>query len=171
MEYWNSVYEYVVSPRKKKKYKWMRVGLLGGYFLFVGAVLILGIHSKLGVPLLSLLPLLTWMLVYFTWRYVTVEFAYAFEGRKMTVTYIYNGKKRKVKAAFSVADVKAVAPMRGRMSTILDYHAPDFVLDITSLDGGPDAYYLIAEVQGGQRIALLFDATDKALSILGKPNG
>ena len=68
-------YEYVVAEKVTGKLRLRRAGLILLYILFPLTSLVITAMSSIG-PLLAamctLLALGTWMLVFFTWRYVSV---------------------------------------------------------------------------------------------------
>ena len=70
----SSTYEYVASPRKQPIYKLKRVLMILAYVAYVVVLLIVGMTTKLLVPMLALVPLSLWIIIFFTWRYVSVEY-------------------------------------------------------------------------------------------------
>ena len=72
----SATYEYVVSPKKQTSYRIKRALMLLAYFAYVAVLLIVGLNTRLLVPMMALIPLSTWIIVWLTWRYVSVEYEY-----------------------------------------------------------------------------------------------
>ena len=98
-------YEYVIKPKRDKKNVLGRIMLVIVYILFVIGWLFFGILTRIFFPLLALIPLSLWFLVFATWRYVNVEYEYAIESGIITFTKIYGGKSRKRILIFDIHDV------------------------------------------------------------------
>ncbi|HOA85354.1 MAG TPA: hypothetical protein PKN17_04925, partial [Bacillota bacterium] len=65
-------YEFTVSQKYEGKYFWRRVALIAAYVFYVIAAFLIGAFARIIVPLLAFVPLSAWVLVFFTWRYVSV---------------------------------------------------------------------------------------------------
>ena len=72
-------YEFVVKPKRDAKNKLLRVFLVLFYISFVLLCLVFGFLTGF-VPLLALVPLVLWIIIFFTWRYVNLEYEYVEKG-------------------------------------------------------------------------------------------
>ena len=103
-------YEYVIKPRRDAKNKMMRIGFVALYVVFVIAWLVFGFVSGF-IPLLALIPVTTWMLVFFTWRYVNVEYEYVAESGVITFSKVYDNRSRKKITVFDIRSAEYIAPV------------------------------------------------------------
>lgn len=157
-----TTYEYVVAQKAEGKWKLKKLGMILLYIAFVIAWFIFGFVSKM-FPLLALIPLTLWMLVFFTWRYVKVEYEYAMESGNMTISNIYGGRSRKKIVSFKMKDCSLIAPVSTHDSEAKDY-APENIYNALSSEKATDAYFALFELDGKKCVAY-FEATEKALKI------
>ena len=69
-----STYEFVVPQKIEGGWKLARIALIISYVLFTAGAAVL-IAVVLNLPwLVAPLPIFTWILVFVTWRYVSVEY-------------------------------------------------------------------------------------------------
>ena len=161
-----ATYEYVVSPRKQLRFRWRRIGAVCGYVLFVIIAFAIGAMTRLLVPLLALVPLTTWILVWATWRYVNVEYEYSIAGGVMTLTRIYGNRTRRKVAEIRIKEMSLIAPFSGEYIHRAEQYAPEESLDFTSDLQSPDVYIALYETARSRRGILYFEATAKALRLL-----
>ena len=157
-----STYEYAVSEKKTVKLLLKKLCLLFIYFLFVVAWFIFGFVSKF-FPLLALMPVTLWMLVFFTWRYVNVEYEYSMTSGDITFSKIYGNRQRKKVIEFKIKDCTLIAPFDKSEAKARDY-SPEKVYYMLSDINAPSAYVALLE-KDGKHIAVCFEATEKALKI------
>ena len=162
----SSTYEYVATPRKQPIYKLRRVMMILAYVAYVVALLIVGMTTKLLVPMLALVPLSLWIIIFFTWRYVSVEYEYSLSGGVMSLSYIYGGRSRKHVADIRIKSMSAVAPFDGEYIKKAEQYAPEYSLDFTSDLQKPEVYYALYETEDERRGILYFEATEQTLRIL-----
>ena len=103
-------YEYVITPKRDLKNKLLRFALIILYVGFVIAWLVFGFVSGF-IPLLALIPVTTWMLIFFTWRYVNVEYEYSVSSGVVTFTKVFDNRSKKVAAVFDIRSATLIAPM------------------------------------------------------------
>ena len=101
-------YEYVVSNQSCRKNRIARVLLVNGYVLYVAVILGVGAAVRLIAPLMCLIPLSLWVLVYFTWRYTQVEYKLSFLSGELRVTRLLNGKAPKLIVAERIRELRSV---------------------------------------------------------------
>lgn len=161
-----NIYEYVTSPKKQPAFRAKRALMLLGYGVYVVSLLIVGFTTRLLVPMLALVPLSTWILVWFTWRYVAVEYEYSFVGGMMVLSYIYGGRSRKKIAEIRIKDMTLIAPFEGEYVTEAEKYAPERTVDFTSDLQRDDVYFALYETADARRGILYFEATDQTIRIL-----
>ncbi len=161
-----NLYEYVTSPKKQTSFRIKRLLMLLGYVVYVVALLTVGFTTRLLVPMLALVPLSTWILVWLTWRYVAVEYEYSFAGGMMVLSYIYGGKSRKKIAEIRIKDMSMIAPFEGDYIKEAEKYAPERTIDFTSDLQRDDVYFALYETADARRGILYFEATDQTLKIM-----
>ena len=160
------MYEYVVSPAKQPVWRLRRVLAVLGYILYAGVVFGLGVRSQLLVPMLALVPLSTWILVYFTWRYVAVEYEYSFVSGTMTLTKILGSRSRKKVLEVRIKEMHVIAPYDGDYIKRAEEYKPEKSYDFVSSMQSPDVYFALFETADARRGIIYFEATKAALKIL-----
>lgn len=158
-----STYEYVVAEKKGKKLAMKKFALIVGYAVFVVAWFVFGFATNL-FPLLALIPITLWILVWFTWKYVNIEYEYSMTSGVATFSRIYGGRKRKQLIEFKLKDCTAIEPLDGADAKIEAFAPEDAVVALSAADT-PDAYVALVTPEGGKRTAIYFEATEKALKI------
>ncbi|MBQ7398188.1 MAG: hypothetical protein IJW09_05120 [Clostridia bacterium] len=162
----SQTYEYVTSPKKQASYKLKRMLMILAYVVYVVALLIVGFTTRLFVPMMALVPLSTWIIVWLTWRYVSVEYEYSMTGGIMTLNKIYGGRSRKKVADIRIKDMTLIAPFDGEYITQAERYAPERTVDFTSDLQKPEVYIALYETEDKHRGILYFEVTDQALRIL-----
>lgn len=157
-----SIYEYVVSQKTEGKWRLKKIGMLLLYVAFIVAWFVFGFVSHL-FPLLALMPVTLWMLVFFTWRYVKVEYEYSMTSGDVTVSNIYGGRSRKKVVEFRLKDCSLIAPLATHDFKARDYE-PEITYTALSSEKAQDVYFALFE-KDGKRCILYFEATAKALKI------
>ncbi len=168
-----STYEFAVKQRIEGKWRLARIGMLFFYVAFVGAWLTFGFTLSLFVPLLALIPISTWILVFFTWRYVSVEYEYSITGGELTFSKIFGGRSRRTVMTMKLRDAVRIAPLadEAEAARATAYHPEREFSAISSLYA-PDIYFILFEYhffegkkQRTRRAIFYFEATAKALQI------
>ena len=158
-----NTYEYVVDQKLKGAQKLRKVGLVLFYIIFVVGWLIFGFWSKM-FPLLALCPVTLWMAVFFTWRYVQVEFEYSAVSGLVTFAAVYGNRSRKKLCEVKIKDCVTIAPANDKYLHLVDRYAPVNALDCRSCEDAEDGYFMLAEING-KKTVIYFEATEKFLKI------
>ena len=98
--------EYVYDRKNEGKLKTLKTVAKCGYALFFIAVFAILCSLQL-FWVIAVLPIFTWMLVYFTWGFINYDFYYEFKHGTMefgTVRATKNGRRRKKKLTVSVKE-------------------------------------------------------------------
>ena len=154
-------YEYVVKPKKDAKNKMLRVALIVLYFVFVIGCLVGGFLTGL-IPLLALVPVALWILIFFTWRYTNVEYEYSVESGVLTFTKIYNNRTRRTITEFDIRSAEYIAPASDHetLRRVADYDPQHEYFFVTSMDD-PDAYTALYVNEDMERCAVSLVAYPK----------
>lgn len=157
--------EYVVAQKPEGKLRSKRILLVLLYVAFsigwlVGVVGILKIW-----PLGMFTPLFTWMLVFFTWRYVSIEHEYTMVSGTISFTEIYGRRTRRQMFEYKIKEMTRIAPVSDQYKN--DYDATDIVVryDFRGSASSPDAYFFTFKTSDGKAGVVFFEATAKALKI------
>jgi len=161
-----NMYEYVVSPAKQPIWKLKRTLAVIGYIVYAITVFSVGAYTKLLLPMMALVPLSTWILVFFTWRYVAVEYEYSFVSGTMTLNKILGGRARKKVLEVRIKELHTIAPYDGDYIKQAEAFKPEKSYDFVSSMQSPDVYFALFETPEGRRGIIYFEATKPALKIL-----
>ena len=160
-------YEYVINPTRDGKNKARRLLLIGLYVLFVFAWLVFGLVTRVFVPLLALIPLSTWFLVFVTWRYVNVEYEYLVESGVITFSKIYGGKSRKRVLEFDLRDAERILPIGEKLtSRAIDDFDPGREFFFAKNGSDPDSFVALCTDEDGDRLAVYFTADDRLMRLM-----
>ena len=161
-----TTYEFVVAQKAEGRFLRRRILFVLMYMLYVATFLIVGIITRIGIPLVALVPVTTWILIFFTWRYVSVEYEYSMAGGMMTLSYVYGGKSRKKVAEIRIKDMTRIAPFDGDYIKEAEKYAPERTIDFTSDLQKDNVYFALYETADARRGILYFEVTEQALRVL-----
>ena len=150
--------EYTVLQKAEGKFLRLRILLVCLYVAFVFAYIAMSVATSL-FQIIAILPLLLWILVHFTWRYVSLEHSLVIGEGTLTVTDILkDGKKsQRLKITLSEAESLTEIPQKVPSNVILY----DFRGD-THADGS----YCISFKKDGKNAMLYLRTTPEFLRIL-----
>ena len=159
-------YEIVIKPKRDAKNKLHRAFLILFYVAFVVGCLILGFVTAF-IPLLALVPLVLWIIIFFTWRYVNLEYEYAVESGIITFTKIYNNRTRKTVLSFDIrsAEYIASAADSDTQKRVADYD-PRYEYCFASSKNSADAYTALYQDEDGHKCAISFAADERIKKFL-----
>ena len=162
-----------ILPKPDKKIKRRKLLMILLYVGFVGlwaiALAVLKTYAMY-VAALSLVTLL--ILIFFTWRYVKVEYEITVHMGQFNVAVIYGGLTRKELFNCRVKDLTAVAPYETEeQKAEADGFAADrrmvMVSGTDEGDGGDkQIWYAIYAPQDGEKTVLVFDTEEKLRKLL-----
>ena len=157
-------YEFVVSQKLDGKWKLRRVLAVIGYVLFLLCFFILGITSKLLLPLLALAPLFCWMLVFFTWRYTRPDYEITTVSNSLRFAIVYGNRTRRPQCEIEFRKMHKIAPLDDTGKAEVKRFQPDKTYCAASAMDAPDLYYAIWE-EDKKHYVLYFEATEQLLKI------
>ncbi len=160
-------YEFVVAKKKQGHYALRRLGLILAYVLYlVGLLVGITLFATQFVALYALAPLSLWIIVFFTWRYVSVEYEYSMVSGEMTFSEIYGSRSRKQKLSFRLKDCAMIAPLSTREGEErAQLYGAEYIYSALSSPDAPDRYFAAFEDPRGKKCMVYFEATEKALKI------
>ncbi|MBR4296404.1 MAG: hypothetical protein IKT56_06190 [Clostridia bacterium] len=155
-------YEYSVAQKIEGKWVFKKIGMIFLYIAFVIFWFVFGFVTKL-FPVMALIPLTLWILVFITWRYVKVEYEYSIISGLFTLSNVYGNRSRKKVVEFKIKDCCLIAPLKDSEEKIASY-APEKVYSGRSSVSSRDTYVALVDIDG-KKTAVYFEATEKALKI------
>ena len=164
-----STYEFVVAQKNEGGWKLARIGMIVLYVCFVAGCFLLGIAANV-LPPLALVPVFTWMLVFFTWRYVSVEYEYSITSGELTFSKIFGNRSRRTVLQLKLRDAIRIAPLDNEAEAKrAGEYLPEREFWAISAQNAPDVYFILFEYDAGKgdkrRAVFYFEATQKALQI------
>ncbi len=164
--------EFTVIRKGSRRLRVLRSLLFLCYILF--SLLYWGVFLFLvKLPqVIALWPIFVWILVFYTWRYLHVEYRTDIVSGRITFTRILiNVKKEKTLASLRIADARRIFP-----AFLLDgkqRRPADTLLDLRGGGEAPDAYCILYDGEDGRSHAVIFRATRKMLRLflLYNPRG
>ena len=163
-EYANNYTEYTVSQKAEGIWLLRRTLMILFYVAYGIAFFVLPTMGPVKIPMLvAFLPVTLWIVIFFTWRFVSVEHEYVVSSGVMTFTDVLGGRTRRVLFAVSVKDMTEIAPVP------VGDCVPDgvkAVIDLRGTKASPTGYCFKVQNEEGETFAVLFTATEKALKIL-----
>ena len=159
-------YEYTIGEASSPKLVFKRLTLIALYVLWTMLLLLVGGAIKIIVPLLALIPISLWILVWLTWRFTQVEYEYSFFSGILTVSRILGGKKRKVLLEIDLRRVECVLSCRDENADRISAYPCDRTVFAASSDQAVNLFAVMWRDEDGERILLYFEPTEKALKIM-----
>ncbi len=155
--------EFSYEKKSVGKNKLYRILLIIGYVLFVILFFLACYLSKL-IPVFALSPIFTWMLVFFTWRYVSYDMYFEFAAGVLmlgTVRVRKSGRTKKPRLFISVKDALEIAPYDPASAPKDVEKAYDFSESPTS-----DKRIFILFEKDGVRSLAIFEGTARIARLL-----
>ena len=166
-----STYEFAVDQKIEGRWLLARIALIAFYILVGAGLLLAGFGTRIFVPLLALTPVLIWILVFVTWRYVSVEYEYSITSGILTFAKIYGNRSRRVMLELDLRQASRIAPLDSEEHAAFAkaWHPEREYSAISSLRA-PDIYFILFEHNNKKdkekrRTIFYFEATGRALQI------
>mgnify|MGYP003302729097 CR=1 FL=1 len=162
----NAPYEYVVAQKSEGKWRVRRILLITLYILYPIFALLAALITRLSVPMLCFIPLSEWMLIFFTWRYVKVEYEYEIVSGVLTFSNVYGGRSRREKVSFPLRSATLIAPLDySTYEDKLELFNPEISFYGIGSSDSPDKYFAAFTNEEGKKCVFFFEATERALKI------
>ena len=162
-----NVADYTVKKKVEGSYRTKRILYWVIYFAAIVSLFIGGIALGLGelmVIMAFVLFIGAWVVEFFTWRYLCIDYSYAIENCEFFATEIYGERADKLLVRIKTSQIKNVAPYKGQNKTAIDAKTFSKKTEIMSTYSSPDIYYLIYDDENGGEGLVIFDACSKALT-------
>ncbi len=160
MESYNG-YEYTIDQKREGKLKTQSLLLILLYVAFAGG-LAGGLAAAKLVPIIAVVPVLLYILVLLTWRYVQVSYTYSVETGGFKLVKGYGAKLKAPQCEFRLKECSLIAPLAESEAALADF-AAETVYDARPSVGAPDAYLLLVTDKDGKKLAVKLQATSEAL--------
>lgn len=157
----NEVYEYTIDKKKEGGYKLARTLMVVFYFAFFIGLFALVLYTKL-YPTFAIAPILLWILILATWRFVSIEYKYTVESGVITLITVYGSKTRRVKNSFKIKEFSSLLPLDAASGAIAEFNA-DITYNLLSSDKTPKDAYAVMTVKDGKRFVALIEAPTPSL--------
>ena len=158
----NLEFDYTVTKKVEGKYLLHRLLMILGYIVF-GMALIFGFYLAHLYQFIAFIILVEWIVIFFTWRYVSIEYRYETVSGGIKFYTVYGGKKKKLLLDMRIKDFLTVKPY-GAETDGEEYAEELFCL--SSEKDAPDRYVAIYKNAEGRLCTVHFEATQKALKIM-----
>ena len=141
---------------------------IAGYFLFAVAYFVVCI-TLLPIHLYAVAPIFLWILVFFTWRYVSYDYYFEFKSGTLelgTIRGSAKGRKRRVRRAVHIKDASLCERYSG------DAKSLGQVNEVADFSGSRLSQNRVAVVyeQNGKNCAVIFECTSKCANLLAAFN-
>lgn len=164
----NEFQTYEFTTRQKTYGMWIikRLILILLYITFALTALSIGFLTGAFIPFFALAPILTCILVFFTWRYVSVEYEYSMTSGHITFSKIYGARSRKCIFDTEIKAMNLIAPYTNEYIDKAIRFAPTVEYNGLSSPRADEQYFALFEDNNGKKAIFLFEATKRALEIL-----
>ena len=157
-------YEYGVDKKREGKLKLLSILFIALYVAFVGGTF--GILYSIGlIPVFAAVPVLLWILVLLTWRYVQIDDKYTLSEGAFTLKRKYGNKGGKVLCEFRIREAEVIAPEYESASALSAIPASR-VIDARPSLNATDIYVAVFTDKDGVKRAVKFQATAQAIKVL-----
>ena len=158
--------EYAVRQKAEGKYLARRVLLILLYVAFgLGYFGFFTIGPIRITPMIAILPIFEWMLIFFTWRYASVEHEYQMASGTITFTDVYGNRTRNKKLECTIKNMVKIAPATNEYKEDAAGADARHTYDFRSSRNAPDAYFFTIRDKNDEKCVVYFEATAKALKI------
>lgn len=161
----NSAFDYTVAKKVEGKYLLHRILMIVGYVL-LGSAYFFGLFLAHFYPLMAFVVLIVWITVFFTWRYVSIEYRYETESGMIRFYTVYGGKKKKLVLEKRIKEFIEISKCsEENLSRISAVEYNNVYRLVRSESFGPDDYFATFE-HNGKNCIVYFEANEQALKIL-----
>lgn len=150
-----------ILPKVEGRLLLNRILMILLYVVYLGVFT--AILARINPYMIALSVVTVCILIFFTWRYVNIEYELTIHEAKLGFATIYGGLSRKELFSCRVRDLKVIAPYTGAEDTS-DTFAQKLVF-VSRIDS-PDNYYAIYESESGEKTLLVFETEEKTLKML-----
>lgn len=117
-------------------------------------------------PFFAFVILFTCIIVFFTWRYVQIEYEYIILDGEFRMLKIYGAKQMRELCRVRVSGMKVIAPYNGEYMAAADAIPYSRRIMAVSSPSAADIYYAIFADADGADSAVFFEVTEKTMKVL-----
>ena len=164
----NEFQTYEIMTHRKSEGIWIfkRIALILLYIAYVITVFTVGFMTRVIIPLLAFVPITTWILIFFTWRYTDVDYECSMTSGHLTFSKIFGSRSRKTVFEITIKSISLIAPYVADSKKRIDRYSPEVIYDARSSQKAERQYFALFENANGKKSLLLFEPDDKTLKIL-----
>jgi len=159
--------EFTYEKRAEGKQMFAKILLIICYFAFVGAFFLFCYLTKI-LPLFAVCPVFTWMLVFFTWKYVSFDVYYTFNHGELELGRVQvkkGGSRRRAVISFAVKNAILIAPLKEATESE-NYKSVKRCYDFSSCSTSPNQIGAIFNDSKGKICFAIFEATPRACALI-----
>lgn len=163
-----SYVEYEYDKKAEGKTRLFKYLLIIGYVAFVVLFFCICYITRL-VPLFAVCPIVTWILIHFTWQFVSYDVYYTFEHGHITLGKIKRRKSGKMRSPTVELDVQKAILITSYKNAIRtdEYKSSHRVRNFASTLGSDNIIAIVYEV-AGDRETVIFENTPKLAKLIPK---
>ncbi len=152
---------YGVKKKSEGKYRLARVFMISAYIVFVAGFFTFFATMNI-LPVIALLPVLTWILIFFTWRFVSIEYEYYILDGEFKLLKVYGSKNMRELCRVRISSMGEIAPYKDGNRRIDAIPEENRIYGVSTMKD-PDIYYAIFKDEKDTKCAVFFEATEKTL--------
>lgn len=161
----SSYAEFTVEKKVEGSYKFHRFLMVLAYILVLGGLAVF-LAFKF-TPVVAIIPILAWMVWYFTWKYVSIEYKYTIDHGLFTAFTVYGGKKESLLFSCRIKDFIRIAPDdEEHQADKIAFGEAKNVAIVSSFSSQDRYYALLPATDEAEKTILYFQATSQALKAL-----
>ncbi|MBO5009746.1 MAG: hypothetical protein J6D20_03480 [Clostridia bacterium] len=157
--------EFSYDVKSEGKIKTKRTIAIICYVLFVAAYFLVCYVSRV-IPAFAISPLITWILVFFTWNIVSYDYYFEFKTGILELGKIKGGKKGRKKhpeLSIHIKEASFISPYNGEYTE--KAKEAEIVYDFSSSQHS-DKRILVLFEKDGKKCAAIFEGTAKIANLL-----
>lgn len=156
-------YEYTVAQVCEGKWRLFKWFMLCGYVAFAAIYFLIAYLTRF-IPIVAVLPLFLWILVYFTYKYVKPEYKYKISEAHL---YFYRvcGKSEREILKIRLCDADYIMPLENSISEIKNFE-PKNTYSALPTKFSTDSYIILYKNEKNEPCAFMFKATSDALKCI-----
>lgn len=153
--------EFVVDKKVEGSYKTHRLLMILAYVVVIGVLV--GLFIKINVFLVAIAPIIGWILIYFTWPLVSIEYKYTIDNSEFTGFTVYGGKREERMFSYKVREFSLIAPDNEQYRAEKEAFSDAKVVSLRPTENCSDPYFALYTSETGEKIIIFFRATGQAL--------
>ncbi len=155
-----------IQPKLQGKLLRNRILMIALYVAYViGLIVLMAVLQTYVVYVMCFSALTIWMLIFFTWRYVSVEYEFSIHAGELQIASIYGGLSRRDIFSCRVQELKVIAPWDEAGKQAAEAAGISRRILLVSGEDKPGIYYAIHGEGAGQTL-LVFETCEKSRHLL-----